>query len=181
MSRPHGRDEPNRGYARRDDDWDRDRDRDENRSRGPEVSHLSTSLHLCLRRPHLAIYVYPPLIDPNISSHSLPEVEVGGHSAGHIARDLDPTDLEVGRPHHVGLIATRATRSNPTRDVVMDLDLEDRDVDLVETIVRPGTSLHAELHLHYTLGPIALRVDLVNRRRLRIPRPLGCRRDQKYL
>jgi hypothetical protein len=37
MSRPHGREEPNRGYARRDDDWDRERDRDD-RSRGPEVS-----------------------------------------------------------------------------------------------------------------------------------------------
>jgi hypothetical protein len=49
MSRPHGREEPNRGYARREDDWDRDRDREDGRSRGPDVSitpinHLLPSL-----------------------------------------------------------------------------------------------------------------------------------------
>jgi hypothetical protein len=57
MSRPHGREEPNRGYARRDDDWDRERDRDD-RSRGPEVSDASFySHHLREMNNHLPIYV----------------------------------------------------------------------------------------------------------------------------
>jgi hypothetical protein len=58
MSRPHGREEPNRGYARRDDDRDRERDRDD-RSRGPEVSNINPhSPHLCfVNTPSTHLYV----------------------------------------------------------------------------------------------------------------------------
>jgi hypothetical protein len=60
MSRPHGREEPNRGYARRDDDWDRERDRDD-RSRGPEVSNINPHFpHLCLSIHHLPICMFMP-------------------------------------------------------------------------------------------------------------------------
>jgi len=60
MSRPHGREEPNRGYARRDDDWDRERDRDD-RSRGPEVSNINAhSPYLCLFIHHLPICMFLP-------------------------------------------------------------------------------------------------------------------------
>lgn len=56
MSRPHGREEPNRGYARRDDDWDRERDRDD-RSRGPEVSKVNLILAIYV----LSFTIYPSM------------------------------------------------------------------------------------------------------------------------
>jgi hypothetical protein len=92
----------------------------------------------------------------------------------------EPMDGAV-RHLHVGLSAN-ATHAifNPTRGVVMDLDLVDHLVMTVdiETIVRPGMDLHVELRPRRTLGQIAPHADLVSRpRHLRIPRPLDYRLD----
>jgi hypothetical protein len=96
-------------------------------------------------------------------------VEEAALLVDHFALAPDPTD-EAVRPLHVGLSAN-ATHAifNPTRDVVMDLDLDLVDhlgttVD-IETIVRPGMPLHAELRPHRILGQIAPHADLVSRSR----------------
>jgi len=94
---------------------------------------------------------------------------------GHFA--LAPDRMgEAARRLHV-VLSANATHAifNPTRGVAMDLDLVDHlgmTVD-IETIVRPGMDLRAELRPHRTLGRIARHADLASRsRHLRTPQPL---------
>jgi hypothetical protein len=92
----------------------------------------------------------------------------------------EPMDGAV-RPLHV-VLSANATHAifNPTRGVVMDLDLVGHLGTTVgiETIVRPGKDPLAELRPHRTLGQIAPHADLVSRsRHLRIPQPLDYRLD----
>jgi hypothetical protein len=107
-------------------------------------------------------------------------VEEEGPLVDHSALVLDPTDAAVRLLHVV--LSANATHaiSNPTLDVVMDLDLVDHlgtTVD-IETIVRPGMDPHAELPRHCILGRIAPHADLVSQlRHLRIPQPLDCLLD----
>jgi hypothetical protein len=85
-----------------------------------------------------------------------------------IAPDQDLMDPEAVRPLHAGSTVTviHATRSNPTRDVVMGLDLEDQDLGMIAdtpgTIARLGMDLHAGHHPLRILEPIAHRADLVS-------------------
>ena len=107
-------------------------------------------------------------------------VEEAALLVDHFALVPEPMDGAV-RPLHVVLSAS-ATHAifNPTRGVVMDLDLVDHlgtTVD-IETIVRPGKGPPAELRHRRTLGQIAPHADLVSRsRHLRIPRLLDYRLD----
>jgi len=93
----------------------------------------------------------------------------------HFALALDPMGEAAHRLHVV--LSANATHAifNPTRGVVMDPDLVDHlgtTVD-IETIVRPGMDLHAELRPHRILGQIVHHADLASRsQHLRIPQPL---------
>ena len=93
----------------------------------------------------------------------------------HFALAPDRMGEAVRRLHVV--LSANATHaiSSPTRGVAMDLDLVDHlgmTVD-IETIVRPGMDLRAELRPHRIPGRIARLEDLVSRsRHLRIPQPL---------
>lgn len=102
-------------------------------------------------------------------------VEEAALLVDHSALALDPMDGAVRHLHVV--LSANVTNAifNPTRGVIMDLDLVDHrgmTVD-IETIVRPGKEHPGGLRPHRILGQIAPHADLGSRsRHLRIPQLL---------